>query len=90
MWKSNEIIFKELIAQCSACLRCLICLLERKKEYSCLWGNNSDDVDADDGASGEGHRGSGDGEIAAINQTCIFKISSVSKQPYDTAVVFVF
>lgn len=47
-------------------------------------------MDADDGASGEGHRGSGDGEIAAINQTCIFKISSVSKQPYDTAVVFVF
>lgn len=67
-----------------------MCLLERKKEYSCLLRNNSDDVDADNGASGEGHRGSGDGDIAAINLTFIFKISSVSKQPYDTAVVFVF
>ena len=77
------------LAQYSACPRCLLCLLERKKEYSYLLRENSGDGDADGCASGEGHCGDGDGHIATMDLTFIFQISSVSEPPYKPAVVFI-
>lgn len=45
--------------------------------------DNIDCHDGDGGDGGEGHGGSGDGDLATINQTFIFNISSILKQPYD-------